>query len=283
MVLFVPTTKTLDQISQLASHPRSRVLERGYINVYSELHPNERRALEQQRLYKRNHPSWDNTSIRLCQEFTHFLDSFHKHSTDLPVILDAGCGHGNYVIDEFRSQIGWACGVDVDPTATTRNVCLDEITHAPLESLPYPDSSFDAVLGLWVLEHLTQPLKVLREIRRVLKPGGLFIFCTPNRQSLLVATRRLLGSRLGDIVNRRVYGRKSADVFPVFYRANDPRELAHLLEAAGFSSSKIIRNYDPGYTSFNPITFAISNLFEASIGLIAPALSRPHLVGHAVS
>jgi len=94
-------------------------------------------------------------------------------------ILDAGCGHGNIVVDEFRKNIKKAVGIDFNKEATSKNVCLDEIVIGDLEKMPFSSESFDVVLSLWVLEHLENPLKVLSEIYRVLKPGGAFFFVTP--------------------------------------------------------------------------------------------------------
>lgn len=48
------------------------------------------------------------------------------------------------------------------------------------EGLPYPDASFDAVIVIEVLEHTAVPYRVLAEIKRVLKPGGLLVFSVPN-------------------------------------------------------------------------------------------------------
>lgn len=48
------------------------------------------------------------------------------------------------------------------------------------EGLPYPDAVFDAVIVIEVLEHTAVPYRVLAEIKRVLKPGGLLVFSVPN-------------------------------------------------------------------------------------------------------
>lgn len=270
-------------ISPLMVAPKSKVLERGYINVYSNLTPQERRALTFNRQYKQRHPCWDNTTIQLCQEFEVFLKNHQAKSTQPPVILDAGCGHGNYVVDEFRTQIGWACGVDVDPSETSRNICLDEIRYARLEHIPYPDASFDAVLSLWVIEHLDHPVEVFQEIKRVLKPGGWFIFCTPNHHSILVRLKRLLRFGMSRYLNRRVYGRQETDVFATHYRANDLGTLGRLLNHVGFVSSSLKLNYDPGYTAFNLPTWWLTNQFENTLGRLTPSLTRMHIVGHALA
>lgn len=69
-------------------------------------------------------------------------------------------------IDQFR-----AAGVDCDRLDLNR-------------SLPYPDRGFDLVLAVEVLEHLESPRAFLREVFRVLRPGGLVVLSTPNITSL---------------------------------------------------------------------------------------------------
>ena len=52
------------------------------------------------------------------------------------------------------------------------------------EALPYPDSAFDAVVCVDVLEHVADLNRVLAEVARTLRPGGLFLFDTINRNLL---------------------------------------------------------------------------------------------------
>ena len=64
------------------------------------------------------------------------------------------------------------------------------------EPLPWGDRSFDAVISWEVMEHLENPFHFVREIARVLKPGGLFLFSTPNIQHL---TNKIQFLRTGDM------------------------------------------------------------------------------------
>jgi len=56
-----------------------------------------------------------------------------------------------------------------------------EITHLSAERLPYDDSVFDCVVSTWTLCTIPDPLEALREIRRVLKPTGRFLFLEHGR------------------------------------------------------------------------------------------------------
>jgi SAM-dependent methyltransferase len=106
-----------------------------------------------------------------------------------PKILDIGSGEG--VI--FKGGDAPPIQLDVSRTRllrakehTSSLVCGDAYV------LPFASCSFDAVLLIAVLEHTSQPVKVLDEVHRVLKPGGHLAVLVPNDISLSVG-RLLLG------------------------------------------------------------------------------------------
>jgi SAM-dependent methyltransferase len=92
-------------------------------------------------------------------------------------VLDLGCGVGSSV-DYFRAQdpeVDWT-GLDLDDS---REVGQRTRTDARFETfdgvtIPFPDRSFDLVYCKQVLEHVRHPGPLLRETRRVLRPGGAF-------------------------------------------------------------------------------------------------------------
>ena len=96
-------------------------------------------------------------------------------------LLDGGCGPGTMTI-ELAEIVAPAevVGIDIEPsqielartTAAERGVSNVRYEVADLYSLPFPDESFDAVLLHGVLEHLSDPVRGLREVLRVLKRGG---------------------------------------------------------------------------------------------------------------
>ncbi|HEV7905454.1 MAG TPA: class I SAM-dependent methyltransferase [Pyrinomonadaceae bacterium] len=96
-----------------------------------------------------------------------------------PRILDVGCGTGANL--EMLAQFGEAEGVDVseDALAFCRARGLTRVSHGAAERLPYADASFDLVTALDVVEHLDDDAGGLREMRRVLRPGGRALLFVP--------------------------------------------------------------------------------------------------------
>jgi 2-polyprenyl-6-hydroxyphenyl methylase / 3-demethylubiquinone-9 3-methyltransferase len=101
--------------------------------------------------------------------------------------LDVGCG-GGLLAEEF-ARLG--CDVTgIDPSEKSLDAARDHARAAGLsidyrqatgESIPFPDAAFDLVYCCDVLEHVDDLDKVIAEISRVLKPGGVFLYDTINR------------------------------------------------------------------------------------------------------
>jgi SAM-dependent methyltransferase len=95
-------------------------------------------------------------------------------------LLEIGFGSGTIL--ETLSAAGWrAEGLDFDRVCVERLRAKGfEARLGSLKDAAYPGDSFDAVIMSHVFEHVPDPLALLREVRRVLKPGGLFVALTPN-------------------------------------------------------------------------------------------------------
>ena len=106
---------------------------------------------------------------RICREL----------NRDEPRILDVGCGTGANL--EMLVQFGKAEGVDVSPDALAfcRERGLQDVRQSEAERLPYDAETFDLVTGLDVVEHLDDDVGGLREMRRVLRPGGYALLFVP--------------------------------------------------------------------------------------------------------
>ena len=97
-------------------------------------------------------------------------------------ILDAPCGAG--ALTMALGERGYKMfGADVDAAAAA--LLGDAFTTADLSrSLPWPDGFFDAALSVEGVEHLENRHAYVRELARVLKPGGTLVLTTPNVVSL---------------------------------------------------------------------------------------------------
>lgn len=107
---------------------------------------------------------------RLCRDVN--VESSGNGGRHTQNILDVGCGTGANL--EMLSQFGEAEGVDISIEALSycRERGLENVKQGAAEALPYENSSFDLVTGLDVVEHLDDDLAGLKEMRRVLRPGG---------------------------------------------------------------------------------------------------------------
>src|SRR5437867_12989424 len=108
-----------------------------------------------------------------------------------PRLLDAGCGTG-VGLEEF-GRYGWICGIDVAGAALAYSRRRDgtlPLIQASLVRLPFASGALDAVLALDVLEHLDDDGAALREVRRVLRPGGVALLNVPAFASLRSEERR---------------------------------------------------------------------------------------------
>lgn len=98
-------------------------------------------------------------------------------------LLELGCGSGASL--EFMKELGWQVeGVDFDPAAVEQAGRKGLTVHlGTLAEHKLPENTFDAIVARHFIEHVPDPIDVLRECRRLLKPGGLLVLITPNAHS----------------------------------------------------------------------------------------------------
>src|SRR5512138_989594 len=114
------------------------------------------------------------TAIREAAFFLPFLKPGMR-------LLDCGCGMGALTtsLSEWLAP-GEVIGIDREPSqleaarawAAEKGVSNVRFEIGNIYEIPYPDSSFDAAFAFTVLEHVREPLRAMREMRRILKPGG---------------------------------------------------------------------------------------------------------------
>lgn len=122
--------------------------------------------------------------------------------------LDAGCGGGRYSIALAKLGAAEVTGIDLSEVAIAdaqRRAKDLGASHIKFEvgsvtALPYADSSFDCVISSGVLMHTTEPVKMLSELARVLKPGGMLymlVYATEGLRWPMVQMLRPIAQHIG--------------------------------------------------------------------------------------
>lgn len=142
------------------------------------------------------------------------LQDYEGLREDQIKILDWGCGKGHisYLLQKHGFQV-ISCDIVSErddstfgqevPIIQTKGIAVVPLSHP--SKLPFEDGAFDCVVSFGVLEHVESDVDSLREIRRILKPGGLFfVTFLPYFLSWTQVVSRLRGDSYHD----RLYSRR---------------------------------------------------------------------------
>jgi 2-polyprenyl-3-methyl-5-hydroxy-6-metoxy-1,4-benzoquinol methylase len=143
-------------------------------------------------------------------------------------LLDIGCGYG-FFLQEMKSR-GWQVnGIEISQTGRqyAKSRWGIEVFSEPLENLQFPENSFDVVTLFYVIEHLLEPLSLMKAVNRILKPNGLVLLRWPHSTPIV----KLLGS-----LSRKL------DLYHTPYHIYDfsPKTIERLLNQTGFSRVKTL-------------------------------------------
>jgi len=158
-----------------------------------------------------------------AKRYATLLDSIEKERK-LGTVLEVGCGQGLFL--EQCRKAGWEVnGLDVLPPVAeiARSQRGLEVFTGELHEAKYPDASFDVCFMSEVIEHIVDPVNLMTEIRRVLRPGGIAILVTGNAQSWSAKWRG----------GKWAYYRFGGHLHIRFF---SPRAAEALAEASGFES-----------------------------------------------
>ncbi|VVB54478.1 Ubiquinone biosynthesis O-methyltransferase [uncultured archaeon] len=111
-------------------------------------------------------------------------------------VLDIGCGRPCPTMHEgaFLDTLGYGFGLDLK-----RYKINHPLTQGSMTALPYADNSFDAVVAMEVIEHVKDYPTALKEVKRVLRPGGVFVMTTPENTFIETAFWALWEKTAGEM------------------------------------------------------------------------------------
>ncbi len=142
----------------------------------------------------------------------------YKNGTTL---LDVGCGEGFFLFN--ASKAGYtAKGIDISQDAAeyARREFGLNVEAKPFKELQFPENYFDVVTLWQVLEHVPYPLMVLKEVHRILKPGGLLATSTPDIEGIMA----------------KIFRRKWWNLRRLHINQFTAKTLADMLNRAGFKN-----------------------------------------------
>lgn len=204
----------------------------------------------------------------------YFSNSIHPYKTLeqeidrllLPThtLLDAGCGRTAPVLRKYRNKAARLIGTDlVDFTETIDGI---ELLNNDLSKIDLPDASVDLVMSRSVIEHVQDPEAVYREIFRILRPGGRFVFLTANLWDYASLIAWLVPNKWHPWIVSKVEGRAENDVFPIQYKSNTFGAVKRLSQQSGLEIEdfRYLGQY-PCYFMFNGGLFLIATGYEKVI------------------
>ena len=219
--------------------------------------------------YRMMHPDWQPATEL-------YANLVRQQLTPAARVLDIGCGRGG-LVEQLNHPLAQVVGIDPDWQSLREHRLNLTSAVAFSDDLPFAPESFDVAFASWVLEHLARPFLTFQSVTRVLKPGGVFVFITPNGRhplALLNQTMGKLGALQGKIV-AGLYGRSADDTFATHYRANSQAALEKLAAQSGLHLAQLHTIPDPTYLAFNRPLFRLMTLVEDAL----PAGRQIHLVG----
>jgi 2-polyprenyl-3-methyl-5-hydroxy-6-metoxy-1,4-benzoquinol methylase len=187
-------------------------------------------------------------------------DYFRQERSDLEAlipnsaikILDIGCGEGTLGKRLLKKGIKEVIGIEINPPACKNaGYNLSRVICGDIEEidLPFSEGYFDCIICGDVLEHLKDPLSVLKKIRNYLSDAGAIIASIPN-------------VRYYGVINMLTEGRWKYEDYGILDRTHlrffTKKEIEELFHDAGFEITGITENIDPQYNNINPLSQNIS-------------------------
>lgn len=207
------------------------------------------------------------------------MDHFHRtlvaHCPGLRRVMEIGCGTGEFLA-LLESRGIETAGVEF-ADSSARVKFKGPLYIGQMENIDVPSPSFDAVLLLNVIEHLSDPRVVLQKIRRMLRPGGVLLLRHPNSDLFFFAPYRYTVEAGKYLIHRWLHarGRKTRFTLVGFQNQHlfylNRRLVTRLLDEAGFDV-EAFSTMDPYNRLRMARAFRAGKLTESTIALARHAL-----------
>ena len=206
------------------------------------------------RKYYTDYPdNWDNKLFR-----KKILEVLRPDS----IVLDLGAGSGYVKEMDFKSHAKEVTGIDVDPDINKNPFLHSYIEGSVYDLSVFGEKRFDLIICNSVIEHIDDPQKFVSEIRRMLKPGGIFFGKTPNRNHYMPLVARMTPLSFHKWFNRK-RGRPEEHTFATYYKLNSTSAIKKYFSGPAWKNLKI-ETFEgpPSYLRMNFLFYAAGWLYE---------------------
>lgn len=186
-------------------------------------------------------------------------------------ILEVGPGPTNRT-SQFLAALGPVTGFDIDD-AVLSNTALSAAYVYDGQALPSDGSAFEACVSNYVLEHLADPATHFREVARVLAPGGIYCFRTPNSRHYVSLAARLTPHRIHLQASNwlRHLPAGCPDPYPTYHRANTRSAILRFCDADTWSVREFYYiEKEPSYGRVSRALFYPMLAYERCVNRLDP-------------
>ena len=206
------------------------------------------------------------------KEYLEFLSGFVPSNN--AVILEVGPGPQSPTTAFLKPKAAYIDGLDIDERAL-ENPDLENAMIYGGREFPIQDESYDLVFADYVMEHVEDPILMLKEINRILLPGGHFVFRTPNINHYVSIVSRFTPHSFHLAIANKMRQKPddAIEPYPTFYRFNSRYAVLAVMKHASMNNVELrMVEKQPSYLQFNPWVYRLGVAYERivnSTGLLA--------------